>query len=140
MPLLEAMACGIPSITMNNHAPPEIVEDSGLLVDSHSVDDIALKMIQINEGDMLTNLSKKALFLSKKYSWERHAKEIFTLYLKSTEFKKNWNFDENYEIAAYRTITTLIELFAVEKKDFLSQSLLNFDYPKIISWLSLIHI
>ncbi|MDC1023692.1 glycosyltransferase family 1 protein [Nitrosopumilus sp.] len=134
MPLLEAMACGIPSITMNNHAPPEIVEDSGLLVDSHSVDDIALKMVQINQDEMLTNLSKKALSLSKKYSWEIHAKEIFNLYLKSTEFKKNWNFDENYEIAAYRTITTLIELFAVEKKDFLTQSLLNFDYPKIISW------
>ena len=134
MPLVEAMACGIPSITMNNHAPPEIVENSGLLVDSHSIDDIAMKMVQINQNDMLKTLSEKAVLLSKKYSWERHATEILSLYSKSTLSNKNFNFDEHYDVAAYRTLTTLIELFAVEKRDILMQSLLNFDYPKLISW------
>ena len=134
MPLLEAMACGIPSITMNNHAPPEVVEDSGLLVDSHNIDDIAMKMVQINQDDMLKILSEKAISLSKKYSWERHATEILSLYSKSTTSHKNWNFDESYDVAAYRTLTTLVELFAVEKRDILIQSLLNFDYQKIILW------
>jgi glycosyltransferase involved in cell wall biosynthesis len=134
MPLLEAMACGVPSIAMNNHAPPEVVEDSGLLVDSHNIDDIAKKMIEINQNDILKNLSTKAFSLSQKYSWERHATEILTLYSKSVTSNKNWNFDYNYDLAAYRTLTTMIELFAEEKKDILSQSLLNFDYQKIISW------
>jgi len=134
MPLLEAMACGTPSITMNNHAPPEVVGDSGLLVDSHSIDDITMKMIQINQNNTLKILSEQAILLSKKYSWERHAKEVFSLYSKSTEINKNWNFSESYDVAAYRTLTTLIELFATDKRDILIQSLLNFNYPKIISW------
>ena len=134
MPLVEAMACGVPSITMNNHAPPEVVGDSGLLVDSHSIDDIAMKMIEINQGDMLKILSEKAVLLSKNYSWERHASEVLFLYSNSTETNQNWNFNENYDIAAYRTLTTLVELFATDKKNILIQSLLNFNYSKIISW------
>jgi glycosyltransferase involved in cell wall biosynthesis len=134
MPLVEAMACGIPSITMNNHAPPEVVGDSGLLVDSHSIDDITMKMIEINQDDMLSLLSEQAILLSKKYSWERHATEVFSLYSKSTIPNPNWNFDESYDVAAYRTLTTLVELFATDKRDILIQSLLNFDYSKIISW------
>ena len=134
MPLVEAMACGIPSITMNNHAPPEVVGNSGLLVDSHSIDDIAMKMIEINQDSMLKILSERALLLSKNYSWERHASEILSLYSNSTETNPNWNFNENYDVAAYRTLTTLVELFATDKKNILIQSLLNFDYSKIISW------
>jgi hypothetical protein len=134
MPLLESMACGIPSITMNNHAPPEVVEDSGLLVDSHKIDDISMKMIEINQNDLLKNLSEKAFLLSQKYSWANHAKQVLSLYSKHIVSKQNWNFDYSYDVAAYRTLTTVIELFAEKKKDILSQSLLNFDYPKIISW------
>jgi glycosyltransferase involved in cell wall biosynthesis len=134
MPLLESMACGVPSITMNNHAPPEVVEDSGLLVDSHEIDDISMKMIEINQNDLLKNLSEKAFLLSQKYSWANHAKQVLSLYSKHIVSKQNWNFDYSYDVAAYRTLTTVIELFAEKKKDILSQSLLNFDYPKIISW------
>jgi len=134
MPLLESMACGVPSITMNNHAPPEVVEDSGLLVDSHDIDDIATKMIEINRDEFLKDLSEKAFSLSQKYSWEKHATQILSLYSKSTPVKQNWNFDDSYDLAAYRTLATIVELFADEKKDILSQSLLNFDYQKIVSW------
>ena len=134
LPLLESMACGIPSITMNKHAPPEVVEDSGLLVDSHNIDDIAKKMFEINQNNLLRNLSKKAFSLSKKYSWEHHATQILSLYSNFTHSAQNWNFNDNYELAVYRTLSTVIELFAEEKKDVLSQSLLNFDYQKIITW------
>jgi len=134
MPLAESMACGIPSITMNNHAPPEVVGDSGLLVDSHNIDDIAMKMIEINQDNLLTSLSEKAFTLSKKYSWKNHATQILSLYSKSTTVKENWNFSDSYDLSAYRTLTTIIELFADDKKDILYQSLLNFDYQKIISW------
>ena len=134
MPLLESMACGVPSITMNKHAPPEVVEDSGLLVDSHNIDDIVTKMIEINQNNLLNTLSEKAFRLSEKYSWKKHATQILSLYSKSTHTKQNWDFSNNYDLAAYRTLATIIELFADEKKNILSQSLLNFDYQKIISW------
>lgn len=134
MPLLEAMACGIPSITMNKHAPPEVVEDSGLLVDSHNIDDIATKMIEINKNNLLRHLSEKAFLLSKKYSWENHATQILSLYSKFVHSTPNFNFSDSYDLAVYRTLTTVIELFAKEKNDVLSQSLLNFDYQKIITW------
>ena len=49
LPLLEAMACSVPSITINKHAPPEVVEDSGLLVDPYNIDDIAAMMVEINK-------------------------------------------------------------------------------------------
>ncbi len=134
MPLLEAMACGVPSITLNKNAPPEVVEDSGLLVDSHNPDDIAKKMIEINKNSILKNCSEKAYSLSQKYSWKKHATQILSLYSKHTISKQNWNFDDSYELSAYRTLTTVVELFAEEKKEILIQALLNFDYQKIISW------
>jgi len=91
-------------------------------------------MIEINQNDLLRNLSEKAFTLSQKYSWEKHAKEILLLYSKFTKPKQNWNFDNSYDIAVYRTLTTIIELFVEEHKGVLMQSLLNFDYSKIISW------
>ena len=48
--------------------------------------------------------------------------------------KETVDFNENYDVAAHRTLATVIELFATDKKDILTQSLLNFDYSKIISW------
>ena len=41
LPLVEAMACGVTSITSNRHAPPEVVGDSGILVDPYNVTEIS---------------------------------------------------------------------------------------------------
>jgi len=134
LPLLEAMACGIPSITMNKHAPPEVVGDSGLLVDPYNIDDIAAMMVEINKNNILKTKSARAYELSQKYSWEKHATQILALYSKFTRTSKAWNFYDSFELAAYRTLATVVALFAEEKKDILSQSMLNFDYQKIIQW------
>ena len=134
LPLLEAMSCGIPSITMNKHAPPEVVGDSGLLVDPCSVDDIAMKMVEINKNNILKPKSARAYELSQKYSWEKHATQILALYSKFSSTSKDWNFYNSFELAAYRTLATIVSLFAEEKKDILSQSMLNFDYQKMIQW------
>ena len=134
LPLLEAMACGIPSITMNKHAPPEVVGDSGLLVDPYNIDDIAAMMVEINKNNILKTNSARAYELSQKYSWEKHATQILALYSKFTRTSKAWNFYDSFELAAYRTLATVVSLFAEEKKDVLSQSMLNFDYEKMIEW------
>ena len=134
LPLLEAMACSVPSITMNKHAPPEVVRDSGLLVDPYNIDDIAAMMVKINKNNILKTKSARAYELSQKYSWEKHTTQILALYSKFTSPSKDWNFYYNFELAAYRTLATIVALFAEEKKDILSQSMLNFDYKKIIEW------
>lgn len=134
MPLVEAMACGIPSITSNKHAPPEVVGESGLLVDAYNIDEITEKMIEINQNNTLETLSTKAYLISKNYSWEKHAKQILELYKKSTRKNQNFDFHMHYDLAAKRTLATLVELFSSEKRDLLIHSLLNFDYPKIIDW------
>ena len=56
------------------------------------------------------------------------------MYSKFTSTSKNWNFYDSFELAAYRTLTSVVGLFAEEKKDILSQSMLNFDYQKMIQW------
>ena len=134
MPLVEAMACGIPCITSDRHAPPEVVGDAGLLVDPYDVSDIANKMIEISDGDTLQTLSKRALQKSQDYSWKINAVKILELYEKHTKFTGKWNFENEYEMAAFRTLSTTCLLFANEKREIFIQSLLRFDYSKIIQW------
>ena len=134
MPLVEAMACGIPCITSDRHAPPEVVGDAGLLVDPYDVSDIANKMIEISDVDTLQTLSKRALQKSQDYSWKINAAKILELYEKHTKFTGKWNFENEYEMAAFRTLSTICLLFANEKREIFIQSLLRFDYSKIIQW------
>jgi len=131
MPLAESMACGVPCITSNIHAPPEVVGDSGLLVNPHNTSEISEKMLQIVNKKLLTELSQKALKQAKLFSWEENAKKILKLYQNTNTPMKN--FEENYNLAAYRTLTTVCELYP-DKKQHLVESLLQFDYTKMIDW------
>ena len=134
IPLVESMACGIPCITSDRHTPPEVVGDAGLLVDPYDVSDIANKMIEINDGDTLQTLSKRALQRSQDYSWKTSAAKILELYEKHTAFTGKWDFQKAYDIAAYQTVTTTCLLFANEERGVFVQSLLRSDYSKIIQW------
>ena len=136
MPLVECMACGVPSITSDRHSPPEIVGNSGLLVNPYDVSDIANKMVEINEGNTLQILSQRALERSKNYSWEMYTAKIFELYENNAKFTGDWNFEKQYELAAYRTLPVICLLFANEKRKMFIQSILRFDYPKIVQWAS----
>ncbi len=131
MPLAESMACGVPCITSNTHAPPEVVGDSGLLVDPNNTYEISEKMLQIVDKKLLTELSEKALKQAKLFSWKENAKKILKLYENRNAPMKN--FEERYDLAAYRTLTTVCELYP-DKKQHLVESLLQFDYTKMIDW------
>lgn len=74
IPLVESMSCGVPVITSNVTSMPEVVEDSGLLVDPFSVDDISKAMIKLVTNSELRNqLAEKSLIQAKKFSWEKTA-------------------------------------------------------------------
>ncbi|TNE55408.1 MAG: glycosyltransferase family 1 protein [Bacteroidetes bacterium] len=78
IPLVEAMKCGIPIISGNKTALPEVVDDAGILVDPYKVEEITQAMIQLSENEELrTELAKKSLERGKLFSWDQAAKEVW---------------------------------------------------------------
>ena len=86
MPLLEAMACGVPVITSNSTACKEITKDAAILVDSNSTEEIKNAMqLLMNDKTLHDSLSKKSLDVASTYSWEKAGflhTEIFKRYAK----------------------------------------------------------
>ena len=78
MPLVEAMACGIPCISSNRHSPPAVIEDTGILVNPYSETEISNAMLSLaNNSKLLEELSEKSLKRSYDFSWEKNAQQIF---------------------------------------------------------------
>jgi glycosyltransferase involved in cell wall biosynthesis len=70
LPLLEAMACGVPAVTSNVTALPEIAGDAALLVDPTSVEHIALATEQImTDSSLRQRLRDKGLSRAAQFSW-----------------------------------------------------------------------
>ena len=133
MPLVEAMACGVPCISSNRHSPPEVIEDSGILVNPYSETEISDAILSLaNNSKLLEELSEKSLKRSYDFSWKKNAQQICELY--EIDFSKPMkNFDKFYELAAYRTLVTVCDFFP-DKKQNLVLSLLKFDYNDMIKW------
>lgn len=135
LPPLEAMACGIPVVTSNVSSLPEVVGDGGLYVDPYNTDDIANKIIEISKNDTLREeLAQKALKKSMDYSWDKTAQMLLSLIQDCAENDSNsFNFEENLDLAAYRTLTTVCEitpdLMKVARGD-----LNEANYSRIIHW------
>ncbi|UCE43303.1 MAG: glycosyltransferase family 4 protein [Candidatus Aminicenantes bacterium] len=81
IPLLEAMASGLPIVTSRTSALPEIAQDAALYTDPEDPDDLATKIIQVLEG---SDVKKKLISNGKErvraFSWERAASETLTFY------------------------------------------------------------
>ena len=134
LPLVEAMACGVPCITSNKHSPPEVVGDSGILVDPYNVTEISDAMIKLGKDEKLrSELSQKALVRSKDFSWKTNAASLLQLYEKSVPKTTSWDFKKNFEVSARRTLATVCELYP-HKSQRMLESLLTFDYSKMVDW------
>ncbi len=80
MPILEAMNLGVPVVTSNTSALPEIAGEAALLVDPKSPDEIAKAIYKlIEDEDFKDRLVRKGLKQAKKFSWEKCAKETLTV-------------------------------------------------------------
>lgn len=72
LPPLEAMACGVPVIVSNVSSLPEVVGDTGLLIDPHDVDGLANAIQMLVDSPVLRReLSHKALQRSATFTWSR---------------------------------------------------------------------
>jgi len=85
LPVLEAMACGIPVITSNLSSLPEVTGDAALLVDPYDVDEIAEAMQAIAADPSLrSQLQQASLARAKQFSWTKTGEataEILRQYL-----------------------------------------------------------
>jgi glycosyltransferase involved in cell wall biosynthesis len=81
IPPLEAMACGVPVIASNTSSLPEVIGDAGIMVNPYNVEELAKKMYEVLNDQVLREfLIKKGLIRSKMFSWENCAKETLRVY------------------------------------------------------------
>lgn len=81
IPILEAMACGVPVITSNTSSMPEISGKAAHLVNPFEPQEIKDGIIKVlNNREYSESLRTKGLERSKQFSWNKMAKEYKALY------------------------------------------------------------
>jgi glycosyltransferase involved in cell wall biosynthesis len=81
IPMLEAMACGVPVITSNTSSMPEVSGDAAHIVDPFKPEEITEGIIKIlHNNEYKNNLCEKGIERSKLFSWENMAKDYLKLY------------------------------------------------------------
>ena len=83
LPILEAMALGIPVITSDRGSLPEVAGDAGLIINPEKTEDIAkaIKLVLENE-ELRQALIEKGYGQVKKFSWEKAAKATLAVLTK----------------------------------------------------------
>lgn len=83
LPLLEAMASGIPTLAAKGSATHEIIGDSAILVDPFNEKDIYVQLNQLIYNDVLrTQLKCQGLIQSSKFTWKKCIDNTVQLYKK----------------------------------------------------------
>jgi len=81
LPIVDSFACGVPVVTSNVSAMPEIGGDAALYVNPRDVLDIRNKLKEVMEDkDLREDLIKKGLTQVKKFSWEKTAQQTVEVY------------------------------------------------------------
>lgn len=81
IPAVEAMAARIPVVVSNVSSLPEIVGNTGILVDPYSVDDIARgikEALELDEKER-NSIIEKGLNRVRQFTWEKTAKETLAV-------------------------------------------------------------
>lgn len=81
LPVLEAMACGVPVITSNVSSMPEVVGDVGLLVEPTNVEQLAQALARVlRDSSLRQRMRDNGLERSRLFSWEKMARETLAAY------------------------------------------------------------
>ncbi|MGC9333247.1 MAG: glycosyltransferase family 4 protein [Anaerolineae bacterium] len=76
LPVLEAMACGVPVVCSSTSSLPEVAGDAALLVDPLDVEAIASALLRVvTDGDLRRELVGRGLVRARRFSWRRCAQE-----------------------------------------------------------------
>ncbi|MBI3282461.1 glycosyltransferase family 4 protein [Candidatus Curtissbacteria bacterium] len=82
LPILEAMACGVPVVTSNNSSMAEIAKDAAILVDPRSDGQIkkAIDLVLDLNLENYQKMVRASLDRARKYTWTKTAKETLRAY------------------------------------------------------------
>lgn len=81
IPLIEAMACGVPVITSNTSSMPEIGGTAVILIDPLKTEEITAAMIEIFNNDLLkASMMKAGITQAAKFSWKAMAQDVLKIY------------------------------------------------------------
>ncbi|MFZ4562933.1 MAG: glycosyltransferase family 4 protein [Bacteroidales bacterium] len=87
IPMLEAMACGIPVITSNTSSMPEVGGNAALYVDPYKPEEITTAIKKLLAEPLLReSLIRNGFENARKFSWAAMAKNVLNLY-QEVEFK-----------------------------------------------------
>ena len=90
MPVLEAMACGVPTITSAGSALPEVAGDAALLVDPENAVVLGQAMVRLlSDQELRERLRAKGLEQVQRYTWRKAATKTFALYRELVEKDSN---------------------------------------------------
>jgi glycosyltransferase involved in cell wall biosynthesis len=81
IPILEAMACGVPVITSNTSSMPEVGGDAALFIDPYTPGQItdAMKRV-LYDHKLRSGLIEKGFINASKFSWTAMARHIHRIY------------------------------------------------------------
>lgn len=81
LPVLEAMACGVPVITSNISSLPEVAGEAGLKIPPTNIKSLALAIHKILKNKIIQkNMIRKGIIQANKFSWEKCARETLDVY------------------------------------------------------------
>ncbi|NMC63903.1 MAG: glycosyltransferase family 4 protein [SAR324 cluster bacterium] len=83
LPPLEAMASGIPVISSNSSAMPEVLGDGAVLVNPHNIEEASDALVKILTDEYFAaSLSEKGRLRARQYSWSTTGQKTVEVYRK----------------------------------------------------------
>ena len=81
IPIIEAMACGVPVITSNTSSMPEVAGNAAHLINPNKTEALYKGMLKILTDDVYKKkLIEKGLIQSKRFTWNRMASQVLDQY------------------------------------------------------------
>lgn len=92
LPILEAMACGIPVVASNRMSVPEVVGDAGIVVNPDNIEKLADSISQvINHVKLQQEFIKKGLNRVQTFGWDYAASQVLALFDEMKYLRVNSN-------------------------------------------------
>ena len=81
LPVLEAMACGVPVITSNVSSLPEVAGDAAFMVTPRRVDELVQSLrVVLHDETLRQDMRKRGLRRAALFSWEQTARQTLAVY------------------------------------------------------------
>ena len=81
IPVLEAMKVGVPVVTSNTSAIPEVAGGAALLVDPTDVQALSAAMARVlNDKSLRAELKAKGIERAREFTWDRNAESYLAIY------------------------------------------------------------